>query len=128
MVGIGPFIPQKDTPLNNEIGGTVEKTLILLSLVRLMLPKVLLPATTALGSLDFLGREKALKAGANVVMPNLTPLSVRDKYILYDGKICTGDESASCRLCIESRINKSGFKIDMSRGDYKNWRRVENVY
>ena len=96
MCGIGPFIPQKDTPLRNEVGGTVEKTMIMLALLRLMVPKAMLPATTALGSIDPLGREKGLKAGANVVMPNLSPKQVRDKYALYDGKICTGDEAAEC--------------------------------
>ena len=76
-----------------------------------MLPKILLPATTALGSIDPLGREKGLKAGGNVVMPNLSPTSVREKYSLYDGKICTGDEAAECRACIERRINDAGFKL-----------------
>ena len=89
----------------------------MLALVRLMLPKVLLPATTALGSIDPLGREKGLKAGGNVVMPNLSPTNVREKYSLYDGKICTGDEAAECRACIEKRINKAGFKLNISRGD-----------
>lgn len=118
MVGIGPFIPQSDTPLAMESGGTLEMTCILLSIVRLLLPKVLLPATTALGSLDTRGREKGLKAGGNVVMPNLSPTNVRDKYLLYDGKICTGDEAAHCRGCIEKRINFAGFEVDMSRGDH----------
>ena len=104
MCGIGPFIPQKDTPLKNEVGGTVEKTIIMLALLRLMIPKAMLPATTALGSIDSLGREKGLKAGANVVMPNLSPKQVRDKYALYDGKICTGDEAAEYRNYIERRI------------------------
>lgn len=118
MVGIGPFIPQKDTPLAGENSGTLEMTCILLSIVRLLLPKILLPATTALGSLDSTGREKGLKAGGNVVMPNLSPTNVRDKYLLYDGKICTGDEAAHCRGCIERRINSAGFEVDMSRGDH----------
>ena len=117
MCGIGPFIPHKDTPLYNENCGTLEKTITMLALVRLMLPKVLLPATTALGSIDPLGREKGLKAGGNVVMPNLSPTNVREKYLLYDGKICTGDEAAECRACIEKRINKAGFKLNISRGD-----------
>lgn len=117
MCGIGPFIPHQDTPLYNEKGGTLEKTTTMLALVRLMLPKVLLPATTALGSIDPLGREKGLKAGGNVVMPNLSPTNVREKYSLYDGKICTGDEAAECRACIEKRINKAGFKLNISRGD-----------
>lgn len=118
MIGIGPFIPQSDTPLAKATAGTLEMTCILLSMVRLLLPKVLLPATTALGSLDSTGREKGLKAGGNVVMPNLSPTNVRDKYLLYDGKICTGDEAAHCRGCIESRINSAGFQVDMGRGDH----------
>ena len=117
MCGIGPFIPHKDTPLANEQAGTLEKTTTMLALVRLMLPKILLPATTALGSVDPLGREKGLKAGANVVMPNLSPTNVREKYSLYDGKICTGDEAAECRVCIERRINAAGFNLEITRGD-----------
>lgn len=118
MVGIGPFISQKDTPLSEEKSGTADKTCILLSIIRLLLPKVLLPATTALGSIDKKGRELGLKSGANVVMPNLSPTNVRDKYALYDGKICTGDEAAHCRHCIEGRIRSVGFEVDMSRGDH----------
>ena len=117
MCGIGPFIPQKDTPLKNEVGGTVEKTIIILALLRLMIPKAMLPATTALGSIDSLGREKGLKAGANVVMPNLSPKQVRDKYALYDGKICTGDEAAEYRNYIERRINLAGYEVEICRGD-----------
>jgi biotin synthase len=124
MAGIGPFIPHKDTPLADNKGGTVETTEVMLAITRLLLPKVLLPATTALGSIDQSGREKGIKAGANVVMPNLSPTSVRKKYALYDGKICTGDEAAQCRRCIEGRINRAGFSVDMSRGDNLAWRRV----
>lgn len=124
MVGIGPFIPHQSTPLHEANGGTVEQTVTLLAIVRLLLPEVLLPATTALGSLDNLGREKGIKAGANVVMPNLSPTDVRAKYMLYDGKICTGDEAAECRKCIEGRITRAGFRIDMSRGDHTEWRRA----
>ncbi|MCM0648407.1 [FeFe] hydrogenase H-cluster radical SAM maturase HydE [Clostridium swellfunianum] len=124
MVGIGPFIPHKDTPLAGDIGGTVETTEIMLAITRMLLPNVLLPATTALGSIDHFGREKGIKAGANVVMPNLSPTIVRKKYALYDGKICTGDEAAECRKCIEARINKAGFNVDMSRGDNLVWRRI----
>lgn len=123
MVGIGPFISHKDTPLRNEKNGTLEETILMLALIRLFLPEVLLPATTALGTIDPVGREKGLKAGANVVMPNLSPTSVREKYSLYNGKICTGDEAAECRRCIEGRINRAGFCVDMSRGDNINWRR-----
>lgn len=118
MVGIGPFIPQKDTPLGEGNGGTAKMTYTLLSLIRLLLPKVLLPATTALGSISPKGRENGLKSGANIVMPNLSPTNVRDKYLLYDGKICTGDEAAHCRHCIEGRINSAGYEVDMSRGDH----------
>lgn len=124
MVGIGPFIPHKDTKLSKEKGGTVEDTIIMLALTRLFLPQVLLPATTALGTLDPKGREKGLQAGANVVMPNLSPTSVREKYSLYNGKICTGDEAAECRKCIENRIKSAGFTVDMSRGDNINWGRI----
>ena len=94
MCGIGPFIPQKDTPFGDQPAGTADQTIYLLSLIRLIKPNVLLPATTALGTIDPLGREKGIQAGANVVMPNLSPVSERRKYALYDNKICTGDESA----------------------------------
>ena len=127
MCGIGPFIPHKDTSLRDEEAGTLEKTTTILALVRLLLPNVLLPATTALGSIDPLGREKGIKAGGNVVMPNLSPISVREKYSLYDGKICTGDEAAECRKCIEGRINKAGFKVEITRGDNIKWSK-ENGY
>lgn len=123
MVGIGPFIPQCDTPLGNEKGGTVEVTVLMLSIIRLLLPQVLLPSTTALGTIHPMGREMGLKAGANVVMPNLSPTCVREKYALYDGKICTGDEAAECRMCIQNRIESAGFTLDMSRGDNNLWRR-----
>lgn len=117
MIGIGPFIPASGTPLGSERPGKVEDVLVMLALVRLMIPKTLLPATTAMGTLDSKGREKALMAGANVVMPNLSPISTKSKYQLYDNKICTGDESAHCRVCIERRINSTGMKVDMGRGD-----------
>ncbi|MDU5110765.1 MAG: [FeFe] hydrogenase H-cluster radical SAM maturase HydE [Clostridium sp.] len=127
MCGIGPFIPHKDTPLKDEKGGTLEMTTTMLALIRLLLPNVLLPSTTALGSIDPVGREKGLKAGGNVVMPNLSPTSVREKYSLYDGKICTGDEAAECRKCIEGRINKAGFRVEVTRGDNVAWAK-ENGY
>jgi biotin synthase len=118
MVGIGPFLPASHTPFADQPAGTVEDTLIMVALTRLTLPKALIPATTALGSLDHKGREKGLRAGANVVMPNLTPTTNRKDYSLYDGKICTGDEAAECRVCIEKRIRSVGFDIDLSRGDH----------
>ncbi|WP_066892055.1 [FeFe] hydrogenase H-cluster radical SAM maturase HydE [Clostridium nigeriense] len=128
MCGIGPFIPHKDTPLKDEKAGTVEMTTTMLALVRLLLPNVLLPSTTALGSIDPIGREKGIKAGGNVVMPNLSPTSVREKYSLYDGKICTGDEAAECRKCIEGRINKAGFKVEVTRGDNIAWAKDNGHY
>lgn len=123
MVGIGPFIPHQDTPCAKEKKGALEMTVTLLAMTRLLLPQVLLPATTALGTIDPLGREKGLKAGANVVMPNLSPPEERKKYALYDGKICTGEEAAECRQCIERRIIQAGFLPDLSRGDNIDWKR-----
>ena len=123
MVGIGPFISHKDTPLKDEKNGTLEDTINLIALLRLLLPSALIPATTSLGTINPLGRELGIKAGANVVMPNLSPTSVRKKYSLYDGKICTGDEAAECRNCIEGRINRAGFKVEVSRGDNIEWKR-----
>lgn len=121
MVGIGPFIPHHDTPFADRETGSVDITLRLLSIIRLMLPEVLLPATTALGTADGLGREKGILAGANVVMPNLSPTDVRDKYLLYDNKICTGDEAAECIRCMTLRVQKVGYEVVQSRGDHKNF-------
>lgn len=118
MVGIGPFIPQKDTPFSGETAGTLEMTLRLLSIIRLLHPTVLLPATTALGTIHPKGREKGILAGANVVMPNLSPVSVREKYKLYDNKICTGDEAAECRFCMQRRMESIGYEVVTDRGDY----------
>ena len=119
MIGLGPFIPHKDTPFADHKQGSLELTLFMLSLCRIMLPNVLLPATTALGTIDPKGREMGVMAGANVVMPNLSPLNVRKKYLLYDNKICTGDESAQCISCMQRRMESIGCKIEISRGDYK---------
>jgi len=119
MVGIGPFIPQHETPLAEETAGTLEETLKLLSLIRLIHPRVLLPATTALGTIHPQGRELGIKAGANVVMPNLSPVSVRKKYELYDNKICTGDEAAECRHCLSGRMKGIGYELVVDRGDSK---------
>jgi biotin synthase len=118
MVGIGPFIPAHDTRFAEEPAGTLELTLYLLSIIRLVLPKVLLPATTALGTIHPLGREKGILAGANVCMPNLSPVGVRAKYSLYDNKICTGDEAAECRYCLENRMRSIGYQVVVSRGDH----------
>ena len=118
MVGIGPFIPQKDTPFGKEEAGTLELTLYLLSIIRLMLPQVLLPATTALGTIPPQGRELGILAGANVCMPNLSPVAVRKKYALYDDKICTGDEAAECVRCLQGRIEGIGYQVAPGRGDH----------
>ncbi len=118
MVGIGPFIPHHDTEYAENAPGSVDMTLRLLSVIRLILPKVLLPATTALGTLDPVGREKGIMAGANVVMPNLSPTDVREKYLLYDNKICTGDEAAECIKCMSSRVERTGYHVVVSRGDH----------
>lgn len=119
MIGIGPFIAHQDTPFADEPSGTLDDTLHLLGILRLMFPHVLLPATTALGTIHPLGREKGILAGANVVMPNLSPVEVRGKYLLYDGKICTGDEAAECRMCMQRRIEAVGYQVEISRGDYR---------
>ena len=117
MVGIGPFIPHHETRFANETAGSVGLTLFLLSVIRILLPKVLLPATTALGTMDPLGREKGLAAGANVVMPNLSPVKNRKQYDLYDNKICTGEEAAECRGCLERRVSSTGYRLVAERGD-----------
>lgn len=121
MCGIGPFIPQKDTPLRDEKGGTAEKTILMLALVRLLLPEILLPATTALGTIDPEGREKGVKAGGNVVMPNLSPTNVRKKYALYDGKVSTGDEAAESRRLIAEKMKSYGYEVEVARGDNFKW-------
>jgi biotin synthase len=123
MVGIGPFLPQADTPFGNCPQGSFEQSLRMVALTRLLRPRALIPATTALGTISPLGREKGLMAGANVVMPNLSPREVRKLYALYDHKICTGDEAAECRLCMEGRIRDFGFDPNMARGDVAGWER-----
>lgn len=117
MVGIGPFIPHHDTKFAEEPAGSVDLTLFLLSVIRILLPQVLLPATTALGTLDPSGREKGFQAGANVVMPNLSPVKNRKQYELYDNKICTGEEAAECRGCLTRRVESVGYEIVTDRGD-----------
>jgi biotin synthase len=117
MVGIGPFIPHHQTPLAQEKSGSLELTLFLLGLVRLLIPQILLPSTTALGTIAPDGRELGILAGANVVMPNLSPAGVRKKYLLYDNKICTGEEAAECRFCLNMRLEKIGYQMVTNRGD-----------
>lgn len=129
MVGIGPFIPHHDTKFRDFENGSVEKTLILIAILRLMDPMVLLPATTALGSASEDGRERGILAGANVVMPNITPQRLRKLYSIYDNKINTGADTAEGMELLENRIEKIGYKLLAERGDYQkiaDWR-VENV-
>lgn len=123
MVGIGPFIPHHDTIFKDEPAGSLKKSIIVLALTRLLLPSALIPATTALTTINPNGREAGLSAGCNVVMPNLSPKSVRSKYTLYDNKVCVDDEAAECRKRIERRINMAGYVLDTSRGDNINWHR-----
>jgi biotin synthase len=118
MLGVGPFIPHKDTPFADFPAGSVDLTLFLLALSRLLLPKVLLPATTALGTLDPLGREKAILAGANVVMPNLSPLHVREHYMIYNNKIATGFEAAEGVAKLAENISAIGYRLVHERGGY----------
>ena len=117
MIGIGPFIPHRDTAFSVEKAGELDLTLRLLAILRLMFPTALIPATTALGTIAPNGRELGLQNGCNVVMPNLSPVAVRKKYDLYDGKICTGEEAAECRVCLENRIKSVGYEVEISRGD-----------
>jgi len=119
MIGIGPFIPHHDTPFGDKAQGSFELTLFLIGLLRLMTPNALIPATTALGTINPLGREKGILAGANVVMPNLSPVKVRKKYELYDNKICTGEEAAECRFCLQNRMKSIGCMLTVDRGDFK---------
>ncbi len=117
MCGIGPFIPHKDTPFAAHPAGTVELSCYLLSIIRLIHPPVLLPATTALGTLHPAGRELGIRAGANVVMPNLSPPAVRGKYMLYDNKISDGAESAQSLDELRRRMSAIGYEVVVDRGD-----------
>jgi biotin synthase len=119
MIGIGPFIPHQDTIYRDEKAGDLQLTLRLLSVLRLMFPYVLLPATTALATIDPKGREQGLQCGANVVMPNLSPVEHREQYSLYDNKVCTGEEAAECARCLEARVRSAGYRIVSSRGDVR---------
>ena len=118
MIGIGPFIPHADTPFANESAGSIDLTLKLLSIFRLMHPSALIPSTTALASLSADGRERGILAGANVVMPNLSPSSVREKYSLYNHKAAFGSESAEGLKELEKQLERIGYTISKDRGDY----------
>lgn len=127
MVGIGPFIPHHDTPFKEFSPGTLELTLFMLGLIRLMIPKVLLPSTTALGTIAPDGREQGILAGANVVMPNLSPQDVRKNYLLYDNKICTDSEAAEGLKLLKVQMQSIGYEITVSRGDSLNERSIDHV-
>ncbi len=118
MCGIGPFIPHKDTVFRDKAAGTLEQTLFLLSLIRLIHPHILLPATTALGTIHPAGREKGILAGANVVMPNLSPQDVRNKYMLYDNKLSSGSEAAEAKEELSRRMASIGYRVVTARGDF----------
>ena len=124
MCGIGPFVAHHATPFASQESGSLELTCYLLSIIRLIGPGILLPATTALGSIHPQGREKGIMSGANVVMPNLSPADVRKDYELYDGKICTGEEAAECRGCLAARMRSIGYEIVVDRGDPVDERRI----
>lgn len=117
MIGIGPFISHCDTPFKNEKNGTLYLTLKMISLLRLMFPKALIPSTTALSSISPVGREMGLKAGANVVMPNLSPQSVRSKYNLYNGKAYSGSEAAESLALLKELVENAGYRVVKDRGD-----------
>ena len=119
MVGIGPFIPHRDTPFRDKTAGSAAETVKLLSIIRLILPNVLLPATTALGTILADGRERGIRAGANVIMPNLSPSDARKKYMLYNDKLSSGDEAAENLASLKGSMAAIGYEIVTDRGDYK---------
>ncbi len=119
MIGIGPFLPAENTPFSKEKAGSLEETLFVLSLVRIMLPPVLLPATTALGTLAKNGRQRAILAGANVMMPNLSPTENRKNYSLYNDKIGTGEDAEKSVENVVNSLKEIGYEPIVSRGDYK---------
>jgi biotin synthase len=111
MIGIGPYIPHQDTPFRDHPAGDMRLCLRLIAILRLMFPNALIPATTALGTVDARGRELGITAGANVIMPNLSPVRVRKQYALYDNKICVSEGAAECRACLENRVVPMGYRI-----------------
>jgi biotin synthase len=119
MIGIGPFLPAENTPFEKEKAGSLEQTLFVLSLVRIMIPKVLLPATTALGTLAKDGRKRAILSGANVMMPNISPTENREKYSLYNDKIGAGESAEKSVENVVNSLKEIGYEPIVSRGDYK---------
>ena len=121
MIGVGPYLTHPDTPFAGMPSGDLRRGLRIISMLRLLFPKALIPATTAFGTVAPNGRELALRAGANVVMPNLSPVRVRKLYALYENKICTGEEAAECRGCLERRIEAAGYHAVTAVGDAAGW-------
>lgn len=119
MIGLGPFIPHKDTPFGKEPAGSVDTTLLVIALCRIMLPDALIPSTTALGTVEAEGRQKGVLAGCNVVMPNLSPMEVRKKYMLYDGKVGTDMSAAAGIAALRSQMEEIGYEVVEGRGDFK---------
>ena len=119
MIGIGPYISHRFTPFKDMENGMLKMTLKLISILRLMFPYALIPATTSLGTIAPNGRELGLSCGANVIMPNLSPVSVRKSYDLYDNKICTGEEAAECKSCLDIRVKNAGYEIVSDIGNVK---------
>ena len=118
MIGLGPFIPHKDTPFRDEPAGSVDLTLLVIALCRIMLPDALIPSTTALGTVEAEGRQKGVLAGCNVVMPNLSPLEVRKKYMLYDGKVGTDMSAEAGIAALRRQMEEIGYEVVVSRGDF----------
>jgi len=118
MVGLGPFIPHKDTPFRDEPAGSVDKTLLVIALTRILLPDALIPSTTALGTAEAEGRQKGVLAGCNVVMPNLSPMEVRKKYMLYDGKVGTDMSAEAGIRTLRAQMEEIGYEVVVTRGDF----------
>ena len=119
MIGIGPYLTHKQTPFHNFENGSLTLTLKMISILRLMFPHALIPSTTALGTIHPEGREMGIKAGANVVMPNLSPIKNRENYKLYENKICTDEESAQSVNLLKNKINSIGYQISYDIGNVK---------
>lgn len=119
MVGIGPFIPHSATPFAGSSAGDIDLTLRVISIIRLALPGALMPVTTALSTLCKEGHKAGIRAGANVIMPNLSPVDVRGKYDLYAGKVSSGCEAAEGLKSLEKQLDSFGYRVNHDRGDYK---------
>jgi biotin synthase len=117
MIGIGPFLSHHNTPLGNSASGTLDLTLRALAIIRILMPDVHIPATTAMGTVEKGGREKALQCGANVIMPNVTPIKYRKYYEIYPNKICIDDAPSDCRACIEGMLKSLGRAAATNKGD-----------